>query len=66
DPNRLYCICRQPLATHTTTTHTTPPQDDFFIGCEGCDEWFHGRCVNVTQHDARGIESWMCTACELR
>ncbi|KAJ3145780.1 hypothetical protein HDU86_000647 [Geranomyces michiganensis] len=58
DRNRVYCICRKPFDGAT--------DDEFYIGCEGCDEWFHGRCVNVTEQEASGIEQWMCAACEAR
>ncbi|KAJ3172576.1 hypothetical protein HDU88_005905 [Geranomyces variabilis] len=58
DRNRVYCICRKPFDGSA--------DDEFYIGCEGCDEWFHGRCVNVTEQEAGGIEQWMCAACEER
>ncbi|KAI9092125.1 hypothetical protein DFS34DRAFT_563029, partial [Phlyctochytrium arcticum] len=56
DANKLYCICRQPLRQ----------QDDsqFFIACDGCDEWFHGDCVHVTEEEAGGIAKWVCSACQ--
>ncbi|KAH0057375.1 hypothetical protein KCU86_g4327, partial [Aureobasidium melanogenum] len=32
----LYCICRK------------PDTGTFMIGCDGgCDDWFHGKCVNI-------------------
>jgi hypothetical protein len=37
DPDKLWCICRQ------------PHDDRFMIGCDSCEEWFHGKCVNVTK-----------------
>ncbi|KAJ3177281.1 CXXC-type zinc finger protein 1 [Geranomyces variabilis] len=58
DRNRVYCICRKPFDGSA--------DNEFYIGCEGCDEWFHGRCVNVTEQEAGGIEQWMCAACEER
>ena len=24
-------------------------ESEYWIGCEGCDEWFHGECVNITK-----------------
>jgi hypothetical protein len=41
DPNRLWCICRQ------------PHNNRFMICCDICQDWFHGKCVHVTK--AMGI-----------
>lgn len=46
-----YCICR--------TTDTA----GFMIQCEQCEEWFHGRCVNITRKLAKNIEKYMCATC---
>lgn len=37
------------------------------ICCDGCEDWFHGKCVNITkamgqQMEERGIE-WRCPNC---
>lgn len=37
DPNRLWCICRQ------------PHNNRFMICCDMCEDWFHGKCVHVTK-----------------
>ncbi|XP_026319700.1 death-inducer obliterator 1 isoform X3 [Hyposmocoma kahamanoa] len=55
DPNRLWCICKQ------------PHNNRFMICCDGCEDWFHGKCVNITkamgqQMEERGIE-WRCPNC---
>ena len=28
----------------------------FYIGCESCSDWFHGRCVGILQAEAESIE----------
>ncbi|KNC97398.1 uncharacterized protein SPPG_07325 [Spizellomyces punctatus DAOM BR117] len=56
DPTKLYCICRQPL--------TDANDSQFFIGCDGCDEWFHGDCVGISEEDAKGIAKWVCPVCQ--
>ena len=33
------------------------------IGCEHCDEWYHGDCVNVTEKDAKYIKRYYCKEC---
>jgi hypothetical protein len=35
---KLYCICRKPYR-----------QGVFMIGCDNCDEWYHGRCVGFEE-----------------
>ncbi|CAK1540120.1 unnamed protein product [Leptosia nina] len=55
DPNRLWCICKQ------------PHNNRFMICCDGCEDWFHGKCVNITkamgqQMEEQGIE-WRCPKC---
>lgn len=55
DPNRLWCICKQ------------PHNNRFMICCDGCEDWFHGKCVNITkamgqQMEEQGIE-WRCPNC---
>lgn len=55
DPNRLWCICKQ------------PHNNRFMICCDNCEDWFHGKCVNITkamgqQMEEQGIE-WRCPNC---
>lgn len=51
----LWCICRQ------------PHNNRFMICCDKCEDWFHGKCVNVTkamgvEMEERGVE-WVCPSC---
>ncbi|XP_058838198.1 death-inducer obliterator 1-like [Topomyia yanbarensis] len=55
DPDRLWCICKQ------------PHNNRFMICCDECEDWFHGKCVNITkamgqQMEEDGIE-WTCPNC---
>ncbi len=58
DDSQLFCICRKP------DDHT------WMIGCDGsCEDWFHGRCVKMTEEDGKIIDKWICmrnvsTSCE--
>ena len=36
----------------------------FYIGCEKCTDWFHGRCVGILQAEAENIEEYVCPKCE--
>lgn len=52
---RLWCICRQ------------PHNNRFMICCDKCEDWFHGKCVNITKQmgtemEQRGAE-WVCPNC---
>uniref|UniRef100_A0A673GYC0 CXXC-type zinc finger protein 1 n=1 Tax=Sinocyclocheilus rhinocerous TaxID=307959 RepID=A0A673GYC0_9TELE len=48
----LYCICRK------------PDINCFMIGCDNCNEWFHGHCINVTEKMAKAIREWYCNQCQ--
>ncbi|GMR32078.1 hypothetical protein PMAYCL1PPCAC_02273, partial [Pristionchus mayeri] len=47
----LYCFCREPEGSR------------FMIGCDSCDEWYHGTCVGITKSEGKGIESYYCEKC---
>ncbi|KAG8899364.1 hypothetical protein FRB99_006764, partial [Tulasnella sp. 403] len=34
------------------------------IKCEGCDNWYHFRCISLSQSDADEIAVYVCTTCE--
>ena len=35
------------------------------IGCDGgCDDWFHGDCVNMKQADEGLVDKFICPVCE--
>ncbi|CAB4019848.1 CXXC-type zinc finger 1-like [Paramuricea clavata] len=48
----LYCVCRR------------PDVDKFMIGCDACDEWYHGSCIGITKKDAKKIKQFFCHACQ--
>src|SRR4051812_13852874 len=41
----LYCLCKQPY-----------DDNQFMIGCDGCGNWFHGHCVNISTEQAALIK----------
>uniref|UniRef100_A0A3P8XHM6 CXXC-type zinc finger protein 1 n=1 Tax=Esox lucius TaxID=8010 RepID=A0A3P8XHM6_ESOLU len=47
----VYCICRK------------PDINCFMIGCDNCNEWFHGNCINITEKRAKVIREWYCGRC---
>ncbi|CBQ68026.1 conserved hypothetical protein [Sporisorium reilianum SRZ2] len=46
-----YCICRG--------------KDDgsFMISCEQCQDWFHTKCVGMTQKAAKKLDEYVCESC---
>ena len=40
DATELFCVCRTPY-----------DNDRFYLGCESCENWFHGKCVNITEEE---------------
>ena len=49
DDSELFCICRKP------DDHT------WMIACDGgCEDWFHGRCVNMNERDGNLIDKYIC------
>ncbi|GAB6020776.1 hypothetical protein CHUAL_003435 [Chamberlinius hualienensis] len=49
----LYCLCRQPY-----------DESQFYICCDRCQDWFHGRCVGILQSEGDTIEEYICPNCQ--
>lgn len=53
DPDTLYCICRK------------PDNHKFMVGCDGgCDDWFHGKCMNIHKGDQALLDKFICPNCQ--
>lgn len=50
---QLYCVCKRPYS-----------ETEFMICCDGCENWFHGRCVGVTESMAQSIDTYYCPDCQ--
>ncbi|XP_075502390.1 PHD finger protein ALFIN-LIKE 2-like [Primulina tabacum] len=37
--------------------------DEFWIGCDICERWFHGKCVKITPAKAENIKQYKCPYC---
>jgi len=48
-----YCICRRPY-------------DGFMIGCDHCEEWYHGSCIGISESKADRYEKFTCVRCSTR
>nr|XP_033945867.1 nucleosome-remodeling factor subunit BPTF-like isoform X1 [Pseudochaenichthys georgianus] len=49
----LFCICRTPY-----------DESQFYIGCDRCQNWYHGRCVGILQSEATHIDLYVCPQCQ--
>jgi COMPASS component SPP1 len=50
--NEEYCICRK------GDNHT------WMIACDGgCEDWFHGKCVDMREEDGNLIDKYICPNC---
>jgi hypothetical protein len=50
---RNYCICRRPY-------------EGFMIGCDSCEEWFHGSCIGVSESKADRVDKYVCIRCSVK
>lgn len=48
-----YCLCRRPY-------------EGFMIGCDSCEDWFHGPCVGVTESHADKVTKYVCLRCTVK
>lgn len=44
----LFCICRK------------PDSGKWMIGCDGCEDWFHGECIHISESDGELIDKYYC------
>jgi len=53
-PDRVavYCKCEMPYNP-----------DDLMVQCEGCKDWFHPSCVDMTIDQAKKVERFFCSDC---
>ncbi|XP_057415358.1 PHD finger protein Alfin1 [Lotus japonicus] len=40
--------------------------DEFWICCDMCERWFHGKCVKITPAKAEHIKQYKCPSCSKR
>ncbi|XP_055631397.1 nucleosome-remodeling factor subunit NURF301 isoform X2 [Toxorhynchites rutilus septentrionalis] len=54
ETQELYCLCKQPY-----------DESQFYICCDKCQDWFHGRCVGILQSEAEYIDEYICPNCQI-
>jgi len=40
--------------------------DEFWIGCDTCYRWYHGKCVKISQAKSKSINQYKCPLCNKR
>ena len=50
--NEVFCFCRK------------PNDGQLMIQCDECLDWFHGKCVGITEDRAQEIDTYLCPMCE--
>lgn len=53
ETQELFCLCRKPY-----------DETQFYICCDKCQDWFHGRCVGILQSEAESIDEYICPNCQ--
>ncbi|KAH3902311.1 uncharacterized protein SCODWIG_02999 [Saccharomycodes ludwigii] len=49
---QVYCICKK------------PDNGQLMVGCDGCDDWFHFKCLKITPNYKNLVYSFYCPDCE--
>jgi nucleosome-remodeling factor subunit BPTF len=52
------------MLPHPFWTHFHFGSSRFYIGCDRCQNWYHGRCVGILQSEAELIDEYVCPQCQ--
>lgn len=65
---RLGTETRVVFIKHNERDPPLPPSSSpllrFYIGCDRCQNWYHGRCVGILQSEANHIDQYVCPQCQ--
>ncbi|SMN22138.1 similar to Saccharomyces cerevisiae YPL138C SPP1 Subunit of COMPASS (Set1C), a complex which methylates histone H3 on lysine 4 and is required in telomeric transcriptional silencing [Maudiozyma saulgeensis] len=48
----VYCTCKK------------PDEGELMVGCDGCDDWFHFKCLKVPEKYRRLVAAFYCPYCQ--
>lgn len=51
--DELFCTCRK------------PDNGELMVACDGCDEWFHFKCMDLDKKNKDLVKSFYCKFCDL-
>lgn len=64
----LYCLIEKKKGlSHAAVLRLIEGSDfvfRFYIGCDRCQNWYHGRCVGILQSEATHIDEYVCPQCQ--
>jgi hypothetical protein len=40
-----------------------PSDGSFMLGCDSCDRWFHGSCMQIDKTTGDALSNWICPLC---
>lgn len=40
--------------------------NEFFRGCDACEDWYHGDCIGITRKQSKLIKHYFCDVCDLK
>lgn len=49
----IYCRCKLP-----------ENPDEWMVHCNTCDEWYHSRCINITEEEVDAMDEYICDDCQ--
>ena len=52
EEEQRYCVCRGTYG------------NKFMIGCDNCEEWFHGSCISINSDQAKYVDKYYCPFCK--
>lgn len=52
DGEEVFCICKR------------PDNGELMVGCDGCDDWFHFRCLKIPETYKNLVYSFYCPYCQ--
>lgn len=47
----------------STSKFVFPPRR-FYVGCDLCNNWFHGDCVGITEEQSKEVNEFVCSECK--
>ncbi|KAG0688574.1 hypothetical protein C6P40_000809 [Pichia californica] len=52
DSEELFCVCRK------------PDNGELMVACDGCDEWFHFKCMKIDKKYKNLVNNYYCLFCD--
>lgn len=61
----LFFLCSLVIGSFIVSLALQPyDETQFYICCEQCEDWYHGKCVGIMQTEADDIDDYICPKCD--